>query len=464
MIADLIPPRILLVEDDPLCIPLARRALAALGIVADVVHDVEEALARHAECQYRIVISDLVLGKIDGIELCRRLRAQDGPYVYFLLCSAHEDKTKRMGAYDVGVDDFLGKPLDAMELRARLTVARRILAAEDRLRGKLVGEESLVRETGKMAESLKIASLRFEDLFNGLPMACFTFDVDGCVHEWNRAAEETFGIPAFDALVRPIWEVLETGGDAWTPERCAAVLSGGGHEEFEWTNDQNGEQRDFTCRIIALRGRLGKNVGAVCANVDVTAHKRTERLLAAEKANLENANAQLHELASRDGLTTLSNRRSFMNDLEGAFAEHRRTGKIFSLVLLDIDRFKSYNDTFGHPAGDEVLRRFARVLRTTARSYENPARYGGEEFAIVLHDTGAEKGLAAAERFRRAVEEADWIERPLTCSLGVSTVGEDGTTPESLIAAADAALYASKGAGRNRCTHSATLEPIPKAA
>ena len=464
MIADMIPPRILVVEDDPLCIPLARRALATLGIEVDVVHSAEEALARHAANRYRVVISDLILGGIDGIELCRRLRAQEGPYVYFLLCSAHEDKAKRMAAYDAGVDDFLGKPLDAMEIRARLNVARRIVLSEEHLSEKLVGEETLARETGEMAESLKIASLRFEDLFNGLPVACFTFDREGCVHEWNRAAEEAFGVPAFDALTSPVWEVLEAGGGVWTPARCADVMEEGGHDEFEWTYDRSGDPREFACRVIALRGREGKNVGAVCANVDVTAHKRAERLLAQEKANLELANARLHELASRDALTALWNRRSFLGDLEGALAEYRRCGKTFSLVLLDIDRFKSYNDTFGHPAGDEVLRRFARVLRIAARSYENPARYGGEEFAIVLHDTGAEKGLAAAERFRRAVENADWIEREVTCSLGVATVGLDGTTVESLIAAADAALYASKDAGRNRCTHATDLVPVELAA
>ena len=450
-------PRILLVEDDPISAILARRTLATMGIEADLAENAEDALARHTAEPYRVVISDWIMEGMDGIELCRRFREVEGAYVYFLLCSARDDRAKRLEAYDAGVDDFLGKPLDRDELRARLTVARRVLAAEDRIADQRDEEERIAAETAELAESLKVASRRFEDLFNGLPVACFTFDESGLVHEWNRAAEEAFGIPSFDTLVRPVWEILASSGGAWTEARCAAALLGSGQESFDWVYEGLDSPREFACQIIALRGRGGRTVGAVCANVDVTAHKRAERMLTCEKASLEDANARLHELASKDGLTGLWNRRSFLGDLDTALAAFHRDGQPFSLVLLDIDKFKTYNDTYGHPAGDEVLRRFARVLRTTARSYENPARYGGEEFAIVLHNTGAAKALAAAERFRKAVEGGEWVERAVTCSLGVASVGADGATSDALIAAADAALYASKEAGRNRCTHAQGL-------
>ncbi len=450
------PLRILLVEDDPISAIAARKRLAALGIEVDHAVDGEEALERHAAEPYRIVIADWLLPGLDGIELCRRLRALPGPYVYVLLCSGHDDRAKRLEAYDAGVDDFLSKPLEQDELRARLTVARRILAAEDRAAVQLEEREAASRQMAHLNESLKLASRRFEDLFDGLPVACFTFDDEGLVHEWNQAAVEAFGVAGFDTLTRPVWETL--GGDEapWSPELCDRIFAGT-EGEFDWTRATSDGLREFTCRAIVLRGRGGQPVGAVCANVDVTARKRAERMLQREKATLEDANARLHELASKDGLTGLWNRRSFVGSLEAALAEFHRTGRSFSLVLLDIDRFKQYNDTFGHPAGDEVLRRFARVLRGAARASEHPARYGGEEFAIVIQSTGTAKGLAAAERFRRAVEDADWVERAVTCSLGVATAGPDGTTVEALVAAADAALYASKANGRNRCTHASGL-------
>lgn len=306
-------------------------------------------------------------------------------------------------------------------------------------------------------ESLHLAMRRFEDLFSGLPVACFTFDQAGSVQEWNQAAEESFGIAGFDALMRPVWEVFEDTD--WTEERCSGVFSGDACTEFDWSY----RGREFAGRIIALAGRCGKPVGAVCANVDVTAHRRIERMLTDEKRQLAEANARLHDLASKDGLTNLWNRRALMQEIERGLAEYGRSGKPFSLVLLDIDRFKQYNDSFGHPAGDEVLRRFGRILRRSARSYEQPARYGGEEFALVLHNANEEKSLLAAERFRQAVEDGDWLERLVTCSLGVATVGGDGATADDLISSADAALYASKAGGRNRTTHARDL-PRRKAA
>lgn len=449
--------RILIVEDDPVSAMVVVRSLELLGYEADVASTAEEALERFDNCRYHLMIADWMLPGIDGIELCRHLRELPGPYCYFLLCSAKEDRAIRLDAFDAGVDDFLSKPLDRDELRARLLVARRILANEERMARQRDEVERSANQLADLNESLKVASRRFEDLFNGLPVACFTFDPNGFVHEWNRAAEEAFGVPAYGTLQRPAWEVLGSNGGVWSAEQCERVFQGPGVVEFDWTYTGLEVPKHFACRIIAMRGRNSAAVGAVCANVDVTERKNQEISLAYEKACLEDANARLHDLASNDGLTGLWNRRSFLTELESACAAHRRDGRPFSLILLDIDRFKQYNDTFGHPAGDEVLRRFARVLKETAREGEHPSRYGGEEFAIVLFDTDSTKAVAAAERYRKAVESAKWRERPVTCSLGVATCGHDGTDADALIEAADLALYASKQAGRNRVTYAGDL-------
>ncbi|HEX6986177.1 MAG TPA: GGDEF domain-containing protein, partial [Planctomycetaceae bacterium] len=166
---------------------------------------------------------------------------------------------------------------------------------------------------------------------------------------------------------------------------------------------------------------------------------------------------RLAALAATDPLTELPNRRALRERLADALEAAGRAGRPVSLALLDVDRFKQFNDAFGHPAGDDVLRAFAALLRRASRSGDLPARFGGEEFAVLLPDADAREASAAAERLRGAIEGAAWPLRPVTASFGVATVFPPSQPDESvadvLIAAADAALYRSKAAGRNRVTH-----------
>jgi diguanylate cyclase (GGDEF)-like protein len=167
---------------------------------------------------------------------------------------------------------------------------------------------------------------------------------------------------------------------------------------------------------------------------------------------LQDVNSKLTELAAVDSLTQLRNRRSFQARLEDETRRWRRHGADVSLIMLDIDHFKEFNDTFGHPAGDEVLRTVGRLLRTSLRAADFAARYGGEEFAIILPNTSSAGSLVVADQLRQAIEGAHWAERPITASLGVATMSEEISTPEQLVAEADRALYRSKESGRNRVT------------
>jgi diguanylate cyclase (GGDEF)-like protein/PAS domain S-box-containing protein len=177
-----------------------------------------------------------------------------------------------------------------------------------------------------------------------------------------------------------------------------------------------------------------------------------ERKLLHQKGMLEDANGRLSELAAIDGLTQLRNRRAFEERLEDETRRWRRNGSDVSLLLLDIDHFKQYNDTYGHPKGDEVLRSFGNLLRTSLRAADFAARYGGEEFAVILPNTNRAGSLIVAEQLRRAIEGAPWEEREITASIGVATMSEEINTAEHLVDFADRALYRSKQAGRNRVT------------
>ena len=168
---------------------------------------------------------------------------------------------------------------------------------------------------------------------------------------------------------------------------------------------------------------------------------------------LEETNRKLSTLAITDSLTGLRNHRAFHQELTRLFALSARHGRPLSLVLIDVDRFKSYNDEFGHPAGDEVLRRLGGQLTALAREMDIAARYGGEEFALILPESDGIAAIGAAERMRRAIEAIDWPHRKITASFGVATFSWATMDYNHLIVEADTALYSSKEKGRNRVTH-----------
>ncbi len=180
-------------------------------------------------------------------------------------------------------------------------------------------------------------------------------------------------------------------------------------------------------------------------------------VLEQQKDQLEEANRQLGTLALHDTLTGLGNRRAFEQRIAQEMNQARRYGTPLSLLLLDVDSFKAYNDSFGHPAGDEILRRLAAILRDQGRDTDFFARYGGEEFVVVLPLTDAEGAMVLAERLRAAVEETDWPEREVTVSLGAVTLLPAMPDEDALVSAADQALYAAKAAGRNCVLHALRL-------
>jgi diguanylate cyclase (GGDEF)-like protein len=170
---------------------------------------------------------------------------------------------------------------------------------------------------------------------------------------------------------------------------------------------------------------------------------------------LERLNRNLKDVADKDWLTGLFNRRYLRSALDSEISRSLRQKHAFSLVLLDVDHFKIYNDTHGHLAGDEVLRGVAKILQNIGRSEHLCARYGGEEFVVLMPEATREGALAAAERIRIAVQEYPFEEREtqpegaVTVSLGVATFPEDGLDGDALIGRADAALYLAKEKGRN---------------
>jgi diguanylate cyclase len=182
-----------------------------------------------------------------------------------------------------------------------------------------------------------------------------------------------------------------------------------------------------------------------------------QRLSSAER-HIETQTSELrgYETEARtDSLTGLANRRAFDDEMKRRYEEWQRQKTLFTLLILDVDKFKFFNDSHGHLAGDEVLRNVGKLLAKTARQMDLPCRYGGEEFAVVLPATDINEARVAAERFRKAIETSIVTfvgeKFSVTASIGVAQIsGQDD--PVRLIRRADEALYRSKEAGRN-CGH-----------
>jgi diguanylate cyclase (GGDEF)-like protein len=180
-----------------------------------------------------------------------------------------------------------------------------------------------------------------------------------------------------------------------------------------------------------------------------------------KQKQMELAIRELTRVASTDELTGLRNRRRFGEELGAACALAARQGSPVSLIMLDVDHFKSYNDSFGHIAGDQVLCIFAEILSGICREYDIIARVGGEEFTVLLPATDRLGAEEAGERHRQALETHDWPLRPITASLGIATGSDADFTPIGLMDQADRALYQSKREGRNRLTHFDDLRDRP---
>ena len=190
--------------------------------------------------------------------------------------------------------------------------------------------------------------------------------------------------------------------------------------------------------------------------------QRWRRLLEVRRAQ-----EQLQRMALTDPLTRVGNRATFDMSLQQIAARSQRTGVPFALLMIDLDHFKSFNDTHGHQVGDMILQRVAGAIKTAAREADICCRYGGEEFAVILPDTTAQNAVYLARRIHQQVAKVSRAQprerRPITVSIGIGSAGRaNGAIPKKLIEEADQALYLAKENGRNRTEtwHPETVIPL----
>ncbi len=233
---------------------------------------------------------------------------------------------------------------------------------------------------------------------------------------------------------------------------------------FRRTSEAGSDPVSSGLDLIAPMTYEGKTLGVIAIAGADKKHKDEKRMmkLVADIGSLALTNlelfASLQNTANRDSLTKLCTKRFLNLSLGQKIHDAEQTHAPLSVIIFDIDHFKKFNDTWGHPAGDEILRGVAQIIRRHLRAEDIPARYGGEEFVLVLPKTSKEDALKKAETIRRAIESYPFVlgkeeaGRPgaVTISGGVASLQLDGRNSQELLSAADQALYMAKAKGRNR--------------
>jgi diguanylate cyclase (GGDEF)-like protein/PAS domain S-box-containing protein/hemerythrin-like metal-binding protein len=314
----------------------------------------------------------------------------------------------------------------------------------------------LRRELGLLrAENadLRQGERRYRSIIQASPDAIAIADMDGCLREVNSASRQLFGIKRDQDVLGSFAPNFLHPEDR---SQAAEMLAQMSHGKLCGPVDLRGIREDGSQFYVSMDAEFIHDAqGAACGIVfigrDISERKAMEMALA-------ESNRRLAELSNTDGLTGISNRRRFDEVLFQEYARHARSRRVLSLIMLDVDHFKRFNDAYGHQAGDECLKRVAAAMRRVARrSSDLVARYGGEEFVCILPETDHEGAQCVAERIRSGIRElgiphaSNSTGEMVSASLGVVSVRcAAGRDPCRLVARVDEQLYRAKAQGRDQ--------------
>lgn len=314
-----------------------------------------------------------------------------------------------------------------------------------------------------MAKDIDIGEFHWlMDMLQTIDVGLVVLDREYRVKAWNSFMENHSGLKPASVRDRCIFDCFKEVPQQWFEHKTQAVFLLKSRSFTTW------EQRPYLFKFKNYRPITGTeefmyqnitisplvsttgDVDHICIIIyDVTD-------IASNRKQLEAANAKLEKLSRTDRLTQLNNRGFWEEQLIREFMRFNRTDSISSLIMFDIDHFKKVNDTYGHQAGDEVIKMVANTLQETMRVTDVAGRYGGEEFGVILVDTSSENACIFAERLREAVEAKivthDKVDIKVTISLGVSEISKQVGDHKAWLEQADSALYKSKQGGRNQVT------------
>ena len=391
-----------------------------------------------------LILLDVMMPGMDGFETCRRLKADAAlRHIPVVMVTALDQREQRIKGLEAGADELLTKPVDDVALFARVRSLLRLKVVMDELRLRETDDEVAPEEPIQSGHIL-VASA---DAESGQRIASM-FDAPFKVSHSHEPLDMLRRARSADLVV------IDLTSQRFDGLRLAARIRSDA-ETRQVPILAIVDSDDRTGMVRALDLGVTDVILRPLDRGEMQARARTPVRRKAYADALRDRLEESLEMAVTDALTGLHNRRYVVSRLSQSLDSLERSGRRFAVALIDIDHFKRINDSWGHQAGDQVLKGFADRLRRELRAVDIAGRYGGEEFLILFSGASADDALEAAERFRAAMAREPFYAPasgdaiPVTVSAGIS-VGELGDDVEDVIARADAALYEAKSSGRNQ--------------
>ncbi len=451
--------RILVVDDIAANVKLLEAKLSAEYYIVLTASNGFEALEVARAEQPDLILLDVMMPKMDGFEACKRLKSDPAlAHIPVVMITALDQASDRIRGLEAGADDFLTKPANDLALFARVRSLVRVKMMIDELRLRdetckelgfdsafsaiadedLSGKVLLVDDRPNAAKSIQ--TIINEKLNSECVVASTREDAMNAVRfDKLDVMLINAGMESYDGL-RLCSEIRST-----PQARHASVILMVDHGDY---------------RAIAAALDLGAN-DYIMRPLDENELVARMRSQMRRKCYADQLRDNVHnslKMAVTDPLTGLYNRRYAVPHMQALMERSDSDKNPISIALLDIDHFKSINDTYGHGVGDEVLKEFAQRIRQSVRGVDLSARIGGEEFLVVMPETATSSAAVVAERLRASIAAKPFTvshevgEIDLTVSIGLSMCLDPKESPEAMLERADVALYRSKNTGRNRVT------------
>jgi diguanylate cyclase (GGDEF)-like protein len=457
-----------------------------------------------------VILQDLVMPSIDGLDVVQHFRANPATaQTPIIVLSSEESGSIKSRAFEVGANDYLVKLPDKVELIARIRYHSRAflnqIQRDTAFKDLRESEKQLISVNQKLeetcdkldvtlreAEQREHETIRLTELVDIL-QSCHTleeaYEIAGSSLPMLLSAQA--GALCITGSSRNIVDAVATWGDSvatlktFAPENCWALRRGKIHvvtspsSPLLCSHVRACPEAGYICVPLAAQGEtLGvlylerpsssPNISKAQLQGPMEALSR-QAVAAGERISLALANLSLREIlrvqSVRDPLTGLFNRRYMEESLERELRRGSRNNQCVAVLMMDIDHFKRFNDTFGHQAGDTLLRSLGDFVRQRTRGQDIACRFGGEEFVIILASTSIDAACKRAERLREEMKDlnVEYAGRPLgkiTLSIGISVFPVHATTTEELLLLADQALYRAKKEGRDKMVLASEVENV----